>query len=892
MPLTVKLRSFVRNLFSSRRVDVDLDQEVHSHLEMLIEENIGAGMPPKEAERAARIELGGVEQVKEQVRDARIGNWLHSVIADCRYGVRQLGKNPVFTTVAVLTLALGIGANTALFSVVNGVLLNPLPYSQPERLVALYSRTTDTPRNTVSYTNFLDWQRDNNSFSALAAFRKENFNLTGVGDAERLSAEMVSATFFPILGVPPIVGRDFTEQEDQVGGAPVALISEGLWKRKFDSSPDAIGKPLTLNGTLYTIIGVIPASFHYRDGSFHNNSEAYVPIGQWNEPLFRNRATSLGMDTVGRLKPGVTLEQANSDMSGVAARLAQVYPGVDKNAGIALVSLKENVVGDIQPFLLVLLAAVGFVLLISCANVANLLLARCTGRTREFAVRTALGATSGRLVRQLLTESILLSLAGGTLGLFIAAECTRAAIKVLPEALPRAEEIHLDGRVLLFTLAVSVFAGILFGLVPAFKTSRTEIHETLKESGRGGSGARHHTQTMFVAVEMAMALVLLVGAGLMIRSLAKLWQTDPGLDPSNVVSFNLASSQPLGATPSAIRAAYRQLHDAISAVPGVQAVSMSAGALPLSDDSELAFWMEGEPQPASLSEMKATLFYATQADYLRVMKTPLKRGRFLTESDNENAPFAVVIDDQFAKLYFGDKDPIGRHVNFEPIHQRGEVVGVVGHVKQWGLDSDAAQPIQAQCYFPLSQIPDSALSLINHGTGAVVRTGEAPLSAMDSIGHAVESVNNQIVVYGTETMTDVISDSLAAKRFAMVLLGVFAALAMLLSSIGIYGVISYVVGQRTHEFGIRIALGAARGNVLRMVLQQAGRMVLLGVVIGLVAAFALTRLMASMLFGVSSHDPLTFLGVAVLLGAVALAACYIPPPPATRVDPIIALRYE
>jgi predicted permease len=397
---------------------------------------------------------------------------------------------------------------------------------------------------------------------------------------------------------------------------------------------------------------------------------------------------------------------------------------------------------------------------------------------------------------------------------------------------------------------------------------------------------------MFVAVEMAMALVLLVGAGLMIRSLAKLWQTDPGLDPSNVVSFNLASSQPLGATPSAIRAAYRQLHDAISAVPGVQAVSMSAGALPLSDDSELAFWMEGEPQPASLSEMKATLFYATQADYLRVMKTPLKRGRFLTESDNENAPFAVVIDDQFAKLYFGDKDPIGRHVNFEPIHQRGEVVGVVGHVKQWGLDSDAAQPIQAQCYFPLSQIPDSALSLINHGTGAVVRTGEAPLSAMDSIGHAVESVNNQIVVYGTETMTDVISDSLAAKRFAMVLLGVFAALAMLLSSIGIYGVISYVVGQRTHEFGIRIALGAARGNVLRMVLQQAGRMVLLGVVIGLVAAFALTRLMASMLFGVSSHDPLTFLGVAVLLGAVALAACYIPARRATRVDPIIALRYE
>ncbi len=892
MPLLVKAQSLLRNLLASGRGDVDLDQEVRSHLELLTDENIRAGMPTAEAQRAARIELGGIEQVKEHVREARVGNWIQCVISDCRYGVRQLRKNPLFTTVAILTLALGIGANTALFSVVNGVLLNPLPYQHPERLVAVFTRNAEFEHSSISYPNFLDWRRDNHSFSALAAFREENFNLTGMGNAERLRAEMVSATFFPLLEVNPVAGRLFSEQEDQVGGAPVALISEGLWKRKFGSAPDAVGKSLALNGTLRTIVGVIPAGFHYQASDFHNNSEVYVPIGQWNDPLFLNRGTSMGMDAVGRLKPGVTLQQANSDMSSVAVHLSELYPDTNKGSGIALVSLKESVVGDIRPFLLVLLAAVGFVLLISCANVANLLLVRSTGRSREFAVRTALGATPGRLVRQLLTESILLAMAGGAVGLFIAAEGAGAAIKRLPEALPRAQDVHLDGHVLLFTFGVSVLAGILFGLAPAFKASRSGIHETLKEAGRGGSGARNRTQTIFVAVEMALALVLLVGAGLMVRSMAKLWNSDPGFDPHNVVSFSLASSQPLGASPAAIRAAYRQLHDAIGALPEVRAVSLTVGSLPMSDDSELPFWLEGEAKPPSQSQMKETLFYAVQADYLKVMNTPLKRGRFLTESDNENSPFVIVIDDQFAKLVFADKDPIGRHVNFDIIGKTAEIVGVVGHVKQWGLDSDATQSVQAQCYFPISQVPDAALSLIDHGTGAMARTEQAPLPAMDSIGHAVAGVNNQIVVYGTETMTDVISDSLAAKRFAMVLLGVFAVLAMVLSSIGIYGVISYVVGQRTHEIGIRMALGAERGNVLQLVLGDAGKMVMLGVGIGWAAVFGLTRLMTNMLFGVSPTDPATLGGVTILLAAVSLLACYIPARRATRVDPIIALRYE
>jgi putative ABC transport system permease protein len=811
---------------------------------------------------------------------------------DIRYGIRMLAKSPGFTAVVILTLALGIGANTALFSVVNGVLLNPLPYKQPEQLVALYARTPEFMRSSISYPNFLDWRRDNHSFSSIAAFRSEDYNLTGMGDAQRLSANMISASFFPVLGVNPIAGRVFTEQEDRVGAAPVALISEGLWKRKFGSSPDAVGKSLTLNGASYTIVGVIPASFHYNNGNFTTNAEVYTPIGQWNDPLFRDRRTGMGLDAVGRLKPGASLQQADADMQAIAAHLAEVYPDSNKNSSAALFSLKESVVGDIRPFLLVLLAAVGFVLLIACANVANLLLARSTGRTREFAIRAAMGASSARVVRQVLTESILLALSGGALGLLIAAWGTQAAIKVLPEALPRAEEIHIDGRVLLFTIASSLLAGILFGLIPAFRTSRTDINETLKEGGRGGGGIQHRTQSVFVAMEMAMALVLLVGAGLMIRSLANLWNTDPGFDPHNVVGLNFASSQPFGATPAATQAAFRRLHDTIAAVPGVQAVSLSVGSSPMGSDSDLPLWLEGEPKPASQNEMKTSLFYFTQSDYLKVMKTPLKRGRFLTDSDNETAPKVIVIDDQFAKLYFPGKDPIGKHVNIGIVEFSAEIVGIVGHVKQWGLDGDATGPIQAQAYFPIAQFPDSVLSVLQHSTGAVVRTEGAPLALTGSISNAVQGMNSQIVTYGLRTMSDVISQSLAEKRFAMVLLGVFAALAVVLSSVGIYGVISYIAAQRTQEIGIRMALGAEKGTILRMVLSEGGTMALIGVGIGLAAAFALTRLMASILFGVSTHDPLTYLAVATLLLLVALAACYVPARRATRVDPMVALRYE
>jgi predicted permease len=811
---------------------------------------------------------------------------------DVRYALRTLAKNFGFTAVAIVTLALGIGANTALFSIVNGVLLNPLPYEHAEQLVAVYAKTVEFKTSSITYPNFLDWQRDNHSFTALAAFRSDTFNLIGEGEAEHLHGNMVTATFFPVLGVQPVAGRIFSEQEDQLGGTPTALISEGLAKRKFGSAGAALGQSLSLNGKLYGVVGVIPASFRFENNNFDSKAEVYVPIGQWSEPLFRDRSASMGMDAVGRLKPEVTLQQADADMSSVAAHLAETYPEVDKNSGVTLISSKENLVGDIRPFLLVLLGAVGFVLLISCVNVANLLLARATGRTREFAIRTALGANRARIARQLLTESVLLALAGGAFGMLFASWGTSAAIKTLPDALPRAEEIHLDVRVLLFTLAVSLLSGLLFGLAPALKTSQVEISETLKEGGRGGSGSRHRTQSVFVAMEMALAVVLLAAAGLMIRSLTNLWTVDPGFDAQNVMRFSFATSQPLGTTPAAIRAAFRNLQTTIASVPGVQAASMSDGASPLEGDSEVPFWLDGEAKPAAESEMKNTLFYLTQADYLKVMKIPLKRGRFLKEADNEKAPKVMVIDEQFAKLYFKGQDPIGRRVNLDILNETAEVVGIVGHVKQWGLDSDARASIQAQSYLPMAQLPESLYSIFQNGARVVVRLDAAPVATMDAIRHALTGVNSQMVIFGTQSMSDVISDSLATTRFVMILLGVFASLALLLASIGIYGVISYVVAERTREIGIRMAMGAEARNVLLMVLGQAGKMVMLGVAAGVLCALALTRLMSSMLFGVSPTDPLTLAGVAIVLTLVSLLACWIPARRATRVDPLVALRYE
>ncbi len=894
MPPFVKALSFLHNLFSSRSMDKDLDQEVHAHLEMLTEENIRAGMSPSEAQRAARIELGGIEQLKEQVRKQRLGNWLHSVASDCRFALRQLRKNPGFTAVALLTLALGIGANTALFSVVNGLLINPLPYPQPDQLVSLAETLPPFPKFAISYANFLDWTRMNQTFQAMAAYRQNDFNLTGSGEAQHVKATQVSATFFPLLGVKPLIGRNFLPHEDRKGTALVVMLSASFWKSKFGASHEILGKTLTFDGQAYAVIGVVPESFYFccQTTNFRLG-DVYVPLGSWNVPWMQDRGAHPGLFAMGRLKPGVTLERARADMNEIALNLARAYPDVDKNAGIALLPLKEEMVGDVRPTLLLLLLAVGFVLLIACVNIANLLLARSTGRAQEFAIRAALGATRGRVLRQLLVESILLAIVGGSLGLFLAVWATRGGLAALPEALPRANDVRVDPHVLLFTLIVSVLAGVLFGLAPLWQISRADVQETLKEGGRGASGARHGILGAFVAVEMGLAVVLLIGAGLMLRSLTNLWNVKPGFKPQNVLKLNVAlSSSTQKGTPDQIRAHLQQLTDTIAAVPGVRAVSLTDGAFPMAGDNEVGFWIEGQPQPPTQSEMPGAVNYIVGSGYLSAMGIPLLQGRFFVPQDDLHSQFVAVVDERLQRRYFPNQNPVGQHLHLAGMDQLFEIVGVVGHVNQSGLDETENSPVTSQIYVPITQIPDEFSSLLAKSDGFVVRTQAPNYASVDAIRHAIEGVNSQHVLYGLESMEEIISGSIAARRFTMILLAAFAGLAVLLASVGIYGVISHVVGQRTYEIGIRMALGAERGSVLLMVLNQAGKMITVGVVIGLLASLALTRLMASMLFRVNSYDPPTFLGVAAILSVVALIACYIPARRASRVDPMVALRHE
>jgi predicted permease len=817
---------------------------------------------------------------------------METLFQDLRYGLRMLVKSPGFTVVAIATLALGIGANTALFSVINGVLLSPLPFPQPDQLVTLHENKPNFEGGSVSYPNFRDWQKENRTFSSLALARGYGFSLTGIGEAEQVNGEFISSDFFSVLGVKPVMGRTFAQDEERVGAGPVALISAGLWQRKFSSAPNILGKNITLDGRDYTIVGVIPASFHLSMPGF-TEGQIYAPIGQWSNPLLLKRGAGLGFHGIGRLKPDVTIEQARADMAGVTRNLAEAFPDADKGISAKLTPLKEQMIGDVRPLLLVLLAAVGFVLLIACVNVANLLLARASNRAREFAVRAALGASQGRVVRQLLTESMLLALAGGGLGWLLAAWGTRAALGVLPAALPRAEQVGLDAHVLIFTAGLSVLAGVLFGLTPALKTSQPDLQETLKLGGRGASGTRHRMQSVFVVAEMALAVVLLIGAGLTIRSLAKLWSVDPGFNPHNVLTFGLSlPPSMMHAQPDAIRAAFREFDDRLGSVPGIQAVSQTWGAVPLSGDDEQLFWLEGQPKPANENDMNWAIDYIVEPEYLKAMGIPLLRGRFFTVQDDEHSPLVVVIDEIFAQKYFLNQNPIGKRIHLNLSNQLAEIVGVVGHVKQWGMDTDDQQSLRSGLYIPCLQMPDDFIAMTPSGSAVVVRSEGNPPGLLDSIRHVNAQISNQQVIFGVQTMDSIISDSMASRRFSMILLVVFAVLALLLASVGIYGVISYVVGQRTNEIGIRMALGAHQRNILLLILGRGGKLAGLGVAIGLAAALGLTRLMATLLYGIGATDPLTFAGVAVLLTMVALAACYIPARRAANLDPTVALRYE
>jgi predicted permease len=813
---------------------------------------------------------------------------MSTIILDLRYARRMLAKSPGFTAIAALTLALGIGVTTTLFSVVNGVLLNPLRHPHADNLVAIYSRMPAYDRAPISYLNFLDWQRDNRVFSSMAIYRLEDYNFVGRGVGQRLSGYVVSAEFFSTLQVVPVLGRTFSREDDGLGAAPVVILGGGFWKRTFGSSPDVIGRTLTLNGASYTIVGVVPADFSF----YGNSKDVYTPIGQSDDPLFRDRRISFSSRAIGRLKPGAAFAQAAADMDAVARNLAAAFPEADKASGITLVPMKEDIVGSVRPFLIMLLGSAGFLLLIACANVASLLMARAAARSREFSVRAALGASQARVVRQLLVESVLLAGLGGALGVAFAVGATYLALARLPGMLPRADEVSVDWRALLFALGLSLGTGVALGLAPAFKTMRVNLQELMNEAGRGSSGVRHRVERLFAAAEVALALVLLAGAGLMVRSLEALWRVDQGFNPSHAITFTLSMPATGATTAEETRARLRQLDDTIRRVPGVDSVSATLGSRPMIHDSTLPFWIEGRPKPADDNDMAQGMFYVVEAGFRDAMGMTLERGRFISEHDDEHAPAVIDIDDVFARTYFPNEDPVGKRVHLEQFGVEAQIVGVVGHVKQWGPAGEARSAIQAQFYYPFMQLPTSLMAGVGKGVAVVLRTTGDPAAVMGPVRRSVEQLDPRVVVYNVATLEGVVSNSLGARRVSMILLSVSAAFALLLASVGIYGVVSYVVGQRTHEIGVRMAMGADRRAILRLVLGFGFRMALAGSIVGIAAAAALTRLMANQLFGVGAHDPLTFGVVTAFLMAVALAACYVPARRAMRVDPILALRAE
>jgi predicted permease len=811
---------------------------------------------------------------------------MDTLIKDIRYGIRSLLRRPGFTAIAVLTLALGIGINTALFSVVNGVLLNPLPFPQPEQLVTIDQSKPNFETGAVPYPNFLDLRKDNQTFSAMTISRGTAFSLIGTGEPERVNGRFVSADFCSVFGIKPVVGRGFLPHEDEPGVTPTVLISHDLWQRKFAGDPDVITRTITLDDKSYNVIGVLPADFR-----FFPIGDVFVPIGQWNTPALKRRGAALGIHGIGRLKPGVTVEQGRADLNRIYQNLAVTYPETNKGNSAYVAPLKQRVLGEIGPTLWMLLGAVGFVLLIACVNVGNLMLARASGRSREFAIRTALGASWWRLVRQSLTESVLLALSGGALGLLVTYWATHAALSLLPTTLPRAQEVRIDYRVLLFALGISLLSGILAGLAPALRNSNSWFSGALKESGRGNTGARSRAQATLVAVEVALAAVLLIGGGLMIRSIRALWNIDPGFRSDDLLTFGLSlAPSARNDKPDAIRANLRQLSAGINSIPGVQAASLQSGSFPLLDENDTLFWIEGEAKPATGSDMHQTLTSAVEPTYLTAMGIPLKQGRFFDNHDDERSPWAVVVDEVFANKFFPGINPIGKRIR-QGDDDPQTIIGVVGHVKHWGLDSDDTQSLRAQMYEPLRQFPDPGVAQFATSVRVVLR-GSGSQQQVDSIRSLVKSLNSQNLIYNPQTMNEAIAGSLSRRRFAMVLLDSFAVLALLMASLGLYGVVSYLVERRTQELGIRIALGAQRSNVLRLVLGDGLKMAVGGVVIGLLAAFGLTRLLARMVYGVSTTDPITFGTIASVLILVALLACYLPARRATKVDPLVALRYE
>lgn len=889
-------RFFARfmNLFRGEHAERELAREIGSHLAMLQEDFERRGLPPAEAHQAARRAYGGVEQAKELHRDARSFVWIEHVIKDVCYGWRNLLRTPLFTATAVIALALGIGANTAIFSVVNAVLLRPLAYKDANRLVTLLHYGTGP----VSTANYIDWRDQSRSFEAMGAADFWSPNLTNSGHfdsapPEHLYALKVTQNLMPLLGIEPVLGRLFVAGEDQEGAEHEVILSYRLWQRRFNRDPNVLGKPITLNGEAYTVVGVMPPAFKFAP-FWATHAELWAPDA-FGATIHDRGGNHLRV--FARLKPGVTLEQARADIATVTGRLEHQYPAT--NRGVAVTPLKENVVGKIETPLLMLLCAVGFVLLIACANVAHMLLARTSDRQKEIAVRTALGAGRTRVIAQFLTENLLLAAIGAMAGLLLALSGTKALVALSPAYIPRVEMVGIDTRAALFLLGVTVLTAVVFGLAPAMHATAGNLSGALKEGGRGDSDGirRNRLRSFLVASEFALAFILLIGAGLMIRSFFALQSVNPGFNPHNVLSMVVSVAGTKEAEPNRRAIFYRELLLKVEALPGVN----SAGAinhLPLAGDLwDRGFEIEGRPKPRP-GESPDAVYRIVMPGYFQAMRLPLRRGRTITGKDDARATGVVIINERAAREYWPGEDPIGRRITISDEKSSQPtwltVIGVVADAKQ----SEWAAKPDPEIYLAALQngdfLGDGGASIAAHMTyiTLVVRADANPADIASAVKQTVWSFDRNLPISEVFTMDRVVADATAQPRFEMLLLGVFAAVALVLAAVGIYGVMSYSVSRRTREIGIRISLGASRADVLRMVVRQGMVQALAGAAVGLVGALLLAQLMADMLYGVRPSDPVTFGGVAMVLGLAALLATCVPARKATRIEPMTALRNE
>jgi putative ABC transport system permease protein len=862
----------LRNLLFRRQDEAEMTEEMSFHLDERAAKNEAEGLTPREARYAAQKRFGNFASLQEHAREHRRWMWLEYLLKDSRFAIRQLSKNPGFTAVGLFTLALGIGACTAIVSVVNSVLLRPLPFPQSERLVSIHeTELPQVPRFTVAAGNYYAWREQAKSFRSLAAVREDGYTLTGSGEPKVLSALCVTDNYFSTLGVQPILGRDFHPDEDEPGSGTVVLLSNGFWQREFGGRTDVIGRDIQLDGRPFTIIGVMPKSFR--------EAEIVTPAAYTAQE--RQDHGKHRLSVIGRLRDGIDLANADAELKSISGWLAKTYPGTNKGWSVQAVSFLDNTVGDVRPLLLTLLGAVGFLLLIACANIANLLLARASVRTREFAIRAALGAKPGRIVRQVLTETVVLGLSGGVLGGLAAKWGVVALLKMVPNNLPRAEEVSVDERALLVTCAIAITTGIVVGLAPALQLARVDLNAALKETGRSAGGGRSRLRSTLVIVEVAFALILLVGAGLLIRTFANLNAVDPGFNASDAFVASLELPTPSYPDRPRQAAFVDQAIIALAAIPGVEAVG-AAPVLPFSGDNfVLDFYREDQPRPAP-GHSTAANYYAVTPDYFRAMGIRVERGRSFDGHDRIGSAPVAIINETMAKQYFAGVDPIGRRINLTngPEAWR-EIVGVVGDTKHNSLD---AGPLP-QMYEPFAQSPLKFVSF-------VIRAPGAHPGLASAVRVAIQAIDPNQAVDGPEAMGTFLAHSVARQRLSATLFAAFAGSALLLAAVGVYGVMAYAVDRRVCEFGIRMALGAQRRDVFRLVLLHCGRLFFMGLCSGLIGAVLLSRFLSAMLFGVSASDPITFAEVAVLLASVAALACYLPARRATKVNPMLALRAE